>query len=289
MIPPFELHRPSRLDEALDLLGELDEAACYAGGTELLQVMKMGFAHARHLIDLKRIPELGGIEELSDGALRIGATITHREIETSSTIGSRLPVLAELEHRVANVRIRNVGTIGGNLCFAEPHSDPAALLLACRAGVVLAGPGGRRRLDLDDFVLDAFTTARDEREIMVEVIVPPLPADGRIAYRRLALGERPTVSVACRLRITDAGRIADPAVVVGSVGPRPLVCDASRQLEGLDAAEAGRASAEIAAACAGEVELLDELELSPRYLRHLVAVTAQQAMADALSGSGRAA
>lgn len=286
MIPRFELHRPSDLREALALLGELEDVACYAGGTELVQVMKMGFAQVRHLVDLKRIAELGGIDELPDGTLRIGATVTHREIEGSSAVGRRLPVLAELERQIANVRIRNVGTLGGNLCFAEPHSDPAALLLACEATVTLAGPdGGRRSMGLGDFLLDALTTAREEGEIMTGVTVPPLPADGHLAYRRLALTERPTVSVACRLRVTDDGRIEEPRIVVGSVGPRPVVCLASEQLSGLSVDAVAGATEEIAQACAAEVEPLDDLDLAPAYLRNLVAVSVGRALADSIGGT----
>ena len=286
MIPRFELHRPSDLEEALALLGELEDVACYAGGTELVQVMKMGFAQVRHLVDLKQIADLGGVHELPDGTLRIGATVTHREIEGSAAIGRRLPVLADLERQIANVRIRNVGTLGGNLCFAEPHSDPAALLLACEAKVNLAGPDDERRsLGLDEFLLDALTTAREEGEIMTDVTVPPLPADVRLAYRRLALTERPTVSVACRLRVTDAGRIEEPRIVVGSVGPRSIVCAASEQLSGLSLDAATSATEEVAQACAAEVEPLDDLDLPPAYLRNLVAVSVRHALDDSLGGT----
>ncbi len=287
MIPRFQLHRPSDLDEAITLLGELDDVACYAGGTELVQVMKMGFAHARHLVDLKRIPRLGEVVVESDGALRIGATVTHREIETSPVIGASLPVLVDLERQVANVRIRNVGTLGGNLCFAEPHSDPAALLLACEATVTLAGPAGSRRtLGLEEFLVDAFTTAREETEIMTAVNVPAQPSDARLAYRRFALTERPTVSVACRLRLTGEGTIVEPRLVVGSVGPRPVACDAARQLEGLRVDDGAAAIEEIAHACASEVEPLDTTEVGPAYLANLVAVNVRRALGDAL---GRAA
>ena len=134
MVPRFSLVRPARLPDALAAFAAADgDAAYYAGGTELLQVMKMGFAQFGTLIDLKGLAELRGIEERPDGSLRIGAGVTHREIERSPVVGQRLPGLARLEQHVANVRVRNAGTIGGNLAFAEPHSDPATFLLACDA------------------------------------------------------------------------------------------------------------------------------------------------------------
>ena len=285
MIPRFQLHRPTSLDEAVELLGELDEVACYAGGTELVQVMKMGFAQARHLVDLKRIDQLDGITDEEDGTMRIGATVTHRTIGDSQVIRRRLPALCALEHQIANIRIRNVGTIGGNLCFAEPHSDPATLLLACDASVGLAGGEGRRTLSLDDFLLDAFTTAREETEIMTHVSVPPMAAGARIAYHRLALTERPTVSVACRLDHTPEGTVEDPRIVIGSVGPRPIACAAPAQLRGLDSAAVAQVADEMSHACASEVEPLDELELSPAYRQNLVAVMVRRALGEAIGAA----
>lgn len=282
MIPGFELHRPGRLEEAVELLHELEDVACYAGGTELVQVMKMGLARVQHLVDLKPIEELGGIADDPHGALRIGATVTHRDIEESEAVRRRLPALGELERQIANIRIRNVGTIGGNLCFAEPHSDPATLLLACDASVSLAGAEGRRTLSLDDFLLDAFTTAREESEVMTNVFVPALPAGARIAYRRFALTERPTVSVACRLDLAPDGTVENSRIVIGSVGARPVLCASPEQLGGLDAAAVARGAEEIGYACAGEVEPLDELELAPAYLQNLIAVNVRKALGEAI-------
>src|SRR5262245_32013126 len=119
------------------------DAAYLAGGTELLQVMKMGLLQVDRLVDLKGIAALRGIAAEGD-AIVIGALTTHREIERSPIVRDRLPELAALEHRVANARVRTSGTLGGNLAFAEPHSDPATLLLAVGATIVLVGPKGTR-------------------------------------------------------------------------------------------------------------------------------------------------
>lgn len=286
MIPRFELHRPSALDEAVSLLGELEDATCYAGGTEILQVMKLGFASARHLIDLKRVPGIDAIELDPDGGLRIGATVTHRQLETSPLIASHLPVMVALERQVANVRIRNVGTVGGNLCFAEPHSDVATLLLACEATVTLAGPGSSHRtLALDEFMVDAFTTAKDEAEIMTQIVVPPGAPDERMAYTRFALAERPTISVACRLRVTDDGAIASPRIVVGAVGPRPMAVEAAARLDGMAATDVAGVIDDIGHACAAEIESLDELEIGPAYLANLVAVHVGRAVTEAIGAA----
>ncbi len=110
------------------MLAEFGEKGrLYAGGTELLLAMKHDLLRYEHLVDVKTIPDLNKIE-MKNGALMIGSTATHRAIERSSVVKQNLPVLAEMETQVANVRVRASGTLGGNLCFAEPHSDPATLL-----------------------------------------------------------------------------------------------------------------------------------------------------------------
>jgi CO/xanthine dehydrogenase FAD-binding subunit len=131
----FEIHQPASVLEASQMLAHYgDEAGIYAGGTELLLAMKHSALNYRHLIDLKVVPGLNSIE-VRNGSLEIGATATHRGIERSAAVQQHLPVLAEMESRVANVRVRATGTLGGNLCFAEPHSDPATLLLVLGGAV----------------------------------------------------------------------------------------------------------------------------------------------------------
>lgn len=278
MIPAFELHRAADVEEAISLLSSLEDAACYAGGTELLQVMKMGFATPGHLVDLKPITELGGIQR-TDSGIRIGATVTHREIERSPLIAEQLPAFVALEHQVANVRIRNVGTLGGNLCFAEPHSDPAALLVACNATVTLArAEGARRTIRLEEFLLDAFTTDREETEIMTAVTIP-LVDRRALAYRRYAMTERPTVSAAFQVTIED-DRLSSPRIVVGAVGPTPKFCRASGILDGLTVDEARAAAGDVASACSSEVEPMDIVEIGDAYLRNLVAIHVGRTIAD---------
>ena len=136
-LPPFEIHRAGSVEEATALVEEHGEdAALYAGGTELLLLMKLGFASFGHLVDVKPVAGLRTIERV-DGVLRIGGTVTHREIERSPLVREGWPELAEMERHVANVRVRATGTLGGNLSFADPHSDPATFLLAAGASVRL--------------------------------------------------------------------------------------------------------------------------------------------------------
>ncbi|HWK27278.1 MAG TPA: FAD binding domain-containing protein [Solirubrobacter sp.] len=274
----FELHRPTTVAEAAALRAELgDTAALYAGGTELLLAMKLGVLEYEHLIDVKRIPALRGIER-RDGELRIGAAVTHRELETLPD----LPALAHLERHVANVRVRAAGTLAGNLAFGEPHADPPALLVALGARVALVGASASRELPVEDFLTGPYETELGEDELIEAVIVP---VDGavRAAYRKFQVLERPAVGVAAAGRLD--GRVFDgaPVVVAGAVDERPVRIPADA-LAGA-AYDDPDALAALAAAAAEAVEPVDDLSGSEAYKRHLTGVLAQRAVL-ALRGEG---
>jgi aerobic carbon-monoxide dehydrogenase medium subunit len=285
MIPRFALVRPRSLDEALDAHAATDgEGAYIAGGTELLQVMKMGFAQFATLVDLKGLPELRGVEVEADGSLRIGAAVTHREIERSPVVVRELPGLAALERHVANIRVRNTGTIGGNLAFAEPHSDPATFLLACGATVELAGPGGARSMGIDEFIVGPLMTARDPEEIVVAVRVPARGRGEGRAYDKVAFFERPAASVAVRLAVED-GMVARATVTVGSLTEVPLVhAPAGQLLHGAPADGNGTldGALERAADALGDLEAVPDLNGSADFKRHLAGVLLRRAAATAL-------
>ena len=285
MIPRFQLARPATLAEAFaafDAAG--GDAAWYAGGTELLQVMKMGLARFGTLVDLKGLPELRGIAVEDGGALRIGGGATHREIERSTVVRRESPALAELESHVANVRVRNQGTIGGNLCFAEPHSDPATFLLACAARVRLEGPRGPRELAMEHFLDSPFVTARDADEIVVAVVVPAARSGEGRAYEKAKFRERPAVSVAVRLRV-DGGTIAEAHVAVGSMTDAPLlVPDAASALVGSPAEPGPLREALVAGAAAmNGLDAVEDLDGSADYKRHLAGVLLARAAQAALT------
>jgi len=294
MIPRFALARPDSLEEAFDAFTAADgDASWYAGGTELLQVMKMGLARFGTLIDLKRLPELRGISLADDGALVIGGGVTHREIERSELVARELPGLVALEAHVANVRVRNQGTLGGNLCFAEPHSDPATFLLACGARVRLQGPDGTRELPIDGFVTGPLETARDAGEILVAVIVPGAgPGEGR-AYQKVKFRERPAVSVGVRLRIAPGGGTTGARVVqeahvsVGSLTDIPLlVAEAGAALAGAPADLAAPDLDQALARARAQLETVDaisDLDGSADFKRHLAGVMLGRATRAALS------
>jgi carbon-monoxide dehydrogenase medium subunit len=267
-LPPFDLHRPERLDDALELLERHgQDAALYMGGTELLLLMKLGFAQPAHLVDGKALAELTQLR-VEPGRITIGAGVTHRRIERHGDVTRALPVLASLARRVANVRVRNVGTLGGNLCFAEPHSDPVTLLVALDAGVRLARRTGTRSMPLSEFCRGAFLTALEHGEVMTDVAVP-LPAAGvRVGYQRLAFKERPTAGVAV---VLDP---AQPRVVVGALGPTPLRVPSA---EGLLA----DGDLDAAVAAVGEAVAARDPEPGADFRAHLAGVLLRRAVAGA--------
>lgn len=274
-LPAFQLHRPLGLAEAMDLLDRFeDDAAFYMGGTELLLLMKLGFAQPAHLVDGKRLPELLELS-VDEHSISMGAGVTHRRLEHHQDIRRVLPAFSLMERQVANVRVRNAGTIGGNLCFAEPHSDPATLLMALGASVHLASRLGERRIALAEFLQGAFLTALRPGEIMTRVEVPLPPHGARVGYQRLAFKERPTVAAAAVI----AGDRSQ--VWIGALGGLPLQVDeAARALGGSDGGDVEAAVEAVREAVLGR----DHAE-GADYRAHLAGVMVRRAIAGALPSS----
>ena len=282
-LAPFELHRVDSVEEASAAILELgDEAVLYAGGTELLLLMKLGFAAYSHLVDIKPIAELSGLT-VQDGSLCIGAGVRHRLLERSALVAAGWPGLAAMERWVANIRVRTVGTLGGNLAFADPHSDPATYLLASDASVVLGLGPERRRVAMADFIEGPYATALRPAELLVRIEVPPVPVGGALAHLRFAFHERPAVTVSTLARVVD-GELAEVRVAIGSVGVRPVRAPAAEaMLVGLRAADldpgvlrsAGERAAEIAAP-------EGDANGSAEYKAHLVSVLVGRALRQAL-------
>jgi carbon-monoxide dehydrogenase medium subunit len=282
-LPPFDLHRPQSLEEATELADRYGEdAAFYCGGTELLLLLKLGFASFGHLIDLKGVEELEGVRA-EDGELVIGAAVTHRELERSDLVRERLPALATMERRVANLRVREVGTLGGNLCFSDPHSDPATFLLVLDAEVEhRRGGEAAGRTPISDFVVGPYQTSLGEGEVLTSVRIPELPRGAVVVHAKFAFHERPTATVACLARVVE-GEVVEARVAVGSVGARPVRAPAAEQvLTGAPAeeigtgllAEAGERAAEAAAP-------VDDATGSAEYKAQLVHVLVERTFREA--------
>jgi aerobic carbon-monoxide dehydrogenase medium subunit len=284
-LPPFDLHRPQSVEEATELAARYGEdAAFYCGGTELLLLLKLGFASFGHLVDLKRIEELAGVRT-ENGELVIGAAVTHRELERSDLVRERLPALATMERHVANLRVREVGTLGGNLCFSDPHSDPATFLLALDAEVESRRGGeAARRTPISDFVVGPYQTSLSPGEVLTSVRIPELPRGVAVAHAKFAFHERPTATVACLVRVVE-GEVAEARVAVGSVGARPVRAPAAeavlagapaRDVDPQVLTKAGERAAEAAAP-------VDDATGSAEYKAQLVRVLVERTFRQAIA------
>ncbi|HUF93470.1 MAG TPA: FAD binding domain-containing protein [Candidatus Limnocylindria bacterium] len=281
LLPRFALHTPSSLAEAIELLARHgDDATVYAGGTELLLAMKLGILGYGHLVDVKRIPGLAEVTVDADGSLGIGALATHHMLEHHPLLARHLAPYAALSRTVGNIRVRVAGTLGGNLCFAEPHADPPAFLAAVGARVTLAGPGGEREVAAADFIVGAFDTVRRPDEILTRITIPRGPASRRVAYERFGHLERPTAGAAAALTMSADGRVIEGASVwVGSVTPRPSPMTAvTGRLAGLPVAALGDVLAAASAADAEALSIDGDLHGSEDYKRHLVQVLVERAV-----------
>src|SRR5690348_8638331 len=280
-LPPFDLHRPTTEEEARELLLRYgDDAAAICGGTELLLLLKLGYAAYGHLVAISGIPTLRGVRA-ENGSLVIGATATHREVESSPLVLEHLPALAAMERRVANIRVRNVGTLGGNLCFSDPHSDPATFLLALDAEAEWAD----RRAPLHEFLVGPYQTALAPGELLRAVRIP-LPAPNmHIVHRKFAFHERPAATVTTAVRVRER-TITEARIAVGSVGSRAIRAHAAEvALQGVPSddpdpiTEAAEKAAELSEAVEdanGSAEYKEELVrvLVKRCLRDVVALRA---------------
>src|SRR4051812_24938955 len=278
----FKIDQPKNIKEAAEMLSHHGEnGRLYAGGTELLLAMKHDLLRYEHLVDVKTVPELNRIS-VGNGSLHIGATVTHRAVENSAEAREHCPVLSEMERHVANVRVRATGTLGGNLCFAEPHSDPAALLLALEAHVHIQGKGGERTLPIDQLILGAYETALAPDELMTGIDVPLATKNKRAAYLKFQIKERPTLGLALVMD-ADGGNIKSARAVVGSISAKPTRSDeVDKMLVGArDQVE--KRLADAAQALAEVADPVDDLEGSAEYKRHLVGVFLKRAFIKALS------
>ncbi|MDA8313792.1 MAG: FAD binding domain-containing protein [Actinomycetota bacterium] len=281
-LPPFEVHRPSSLHDASRLLRDLGgDAVPINGGTELLLAMKLGLAQYEHLVDLKRVSELRGVRR-ADSVVSFGAGMTHRELEGSPVIAEALAEVPRMLAEVANVRVRSVGTIGGNLCFADPHSDPATFLSAAEATLVLGDGSTSRRVPVDQFFLGAYETVLEPGELLVEVTVPAVPLGTGTAHVRMKVHERPAVTVAAKVTV-ERDTVVRARLAVGSVCGAPVLAEAIDKLIGASRDTWSERVREVAAMSAAGITPVADAEGSSRYKQALVEVFVRRALDAALA------
>jgi carbon-monoxide dehydrogenase medium subunit len=222
----FVYQTPGTLDEALTLLhNHGEDAKVLAGGTALIIMLKQRLVLPEVLISLHRLQGLDRIEA-TDGTLRLGGLLTHRAVELSPLVRSRLPVLADTFRHVATIRIRNAATVGGALAHADPNQDPPVALLTLDAQVQLTSVRGQRSVALEEFFTDYYTTVLEPDEILTEVRMPlPQPHTSSVYLKFLprTADDYATVGVAASVRVDPATRAcADCRIAMGCVGLTPL-------------------------------------------------------------------
>ena len=286
----FDYLEPKSIAEACALLKQHGgEAKVFAGGSHLTILMKQGLYQPKALINIKRIPELKGIRFDAAEGLIIGALVTHRELETSELVKAKFPVLCEAERQVANIRVRNMGTVGGNLASGEPLTDLSQIFISLDGKVRITGPNGKRASSIEELFVDFYTTTLAEDEILTEIVIPPLPERSAIEYIRFSSSsvvDKPSAGVAVRLTLASSSETVRAArIVLGCVGATPV---RARNAEALItgkklmpelAEEAGKVASQ-------ECSPTSDLRGSEQYKRAIVHTLVRRAAAKAYERAG---
>lgn len=280
----FELALPRNIKMCIETLAQRGaDAKVVAGGTDLLPQLKNGLLKPACVVDLSRLPPLRRLKGDRQG-LRVGAAVTARELELDAHVRRGYQSLAEGGALVGSVQIRNLATVGGNLCNAAPSADMAPPLLALEAEAVIAGPQGERRVPLASFFLGVRRTVLAHDEVLVELVVPaPGPRSGGNYLRHTPRRELDiaVVGVAAQLTLSN-GTCAKARIALAAVAPTPVRATAAEQaLEGQPVTpEAIERAAELAV---GAAQPISDQRGSADFRRHLVRVLTRRTLTTALA------
>jgi len=286
MVPAaFDYRAPTTLDEALMLLREHgDDAKVMAGGQSLIPLLKLRFASPALVVDIGRVPGLSGIES-DDATLRIGTRTRHVDLERDTSLDRVCPILREAARQISDPLVRNLGTVGGSLCHADPAGDWGSVMLALDAEFVARSFSGERTIAGGDFFQGPFSTALRPDEILTEIRIPRAGAARRSGGTYLKLerkvGDFATVGVAVQVQLTD-GTVDTAGIGLTAVGPSNLKARSAEQaLSGREPstdaiAEAARLAAEAA-------QPNDDVRGSAAYKKDVVRVFVQRGLAGALA------
>src|SRR5918996_4397317 len=256
LLREVEYARPASVQEAVRLLGSHEGARALAGGQTLINVMKARAASPDVLVDLARLEELRTVERVGEGGLRIGAMVTYAQLMRDATVVEARPILAEVAAQIADVQVRNRGTIGGNVCSSDPtnHFPPLAAAQGWRMHV--RGPDGERGGSADEFFLGVYFTAVGPGDLLTAITIPGGGSDG---FASVTLGADGTCIASAAAQVRDgAARIA-----LGCVGAVPVVVSSPE--------EVGTA----------ELDPPSDVHASADYRRHLAEVCARRALEQA--------
>lgn len=281
----MDVHMPTSIEDALDLLTSLGEdAALISGGTAMVLMLKNGLIDPDALISLQRLDGLSYVQPV-DGAVHIGALTTLRAVETSPEVRRISKALNKAYGVVGNVRVRNAATVGGNLAEADYASDPPAMLVALRASAIARSVRGEREIPLTDLFTDFYETCLDFDEIVTELRVPALGPMESAAYLKFVTRsseDRPCVGTAAVIDLDDDGTCRSLRVVVGAVAGVPQEFADAEDI-GVGRTLSAGVIDEIASAYADLVDPIDDLRGSKWYRRRVTAVFVRRALEAALS------
>jgi carbon-monoxide dehydrogenase medium subunit len=275
LLREVEYARPATVDEAISLLAAHDGARALAGGQTLVSVMKARAAAPDVLVDLQDLDELREIRFSEDGMLEIGAMVTYAQLMASSEVDVARPILAEVAGTIADVQVRNRGTIGGNVCVADPTNHFPPLLVATGATFTIKGAGDERAVPAEEFFLGVYMTSVGEGELLTKVSVPPSSGAGD-GFQGLTLGRHGTYIANAAATISDEGiRIA-----LGCVDAVPVRATAMEEklAEGDFSEDSVRAAAE---GLGGTLDPPSDVHGSADFRRHIAQVSAVRAVLQA--------
>jgi carbon-monoxide dehydrogenase medium subunit len=267
-------YAPTRLAEALSILADHPDAKPIAGGATLVAMMNARVIEPRVLVSLAGIAELRGIAQLPDGGVRIGAFTRHRESASHAALSGEAAVISSAASQIANATVRNMGTIGGSIAFADPALDYPPALVALGASIEISGAQGQRVVSARDFFVDWYTTALGPGELVSAVLVPRPDPSGRGLYVKHArvAGDYAIASVAACRSGSGQWRVA-----VGACGPTPLCDDEVNRLISADTSDAAIAHA--AQRLVAMADPVDDVRGSAEYRRLLIPRMLRKAIA----------
>jgi carbon-monoxide dehydrogenase medium subunit len=275
----FEYHAPGTVQEALGLLGRHgDDAKLLAGGHSLIPMMKLRLAQPKHVIDLRKVPNLAGVKQ--DGnTIVVGAMSTHWQVESSPVLREKLPIVSDTAGVIGDPAVRNVGTIGGSLAHADPAADMPATAIAVGFEFVVEGAKGKRTIKVDDWFQGLMATAVKGDEILVEIRIPTWAAGSGGAYLKFPHPASRFAVVGAAAMVTLDGQGVCTKAGVGITGAGTKAVRAKGVEASLQGKTLDQATIEAAAQKAAEgVDVQADLQGSVEYKSHLCRVFARRAI-----------
>jgi len=265
LLAPVEYARPSSVDEAVRLLGAHDGARALAGGQTLTNVMKARAAAPDVLVDLNDLAELRAISRSGDGGLELGAMVTLSELMRSPEVDEARPILAAVASQIADVQVRNRGTIGGNICSNDPTNHLPPVVAALGATMTIRGVDGERTVGAEDFFLGVYMTAVAPGELLTKVVIPAA-GGARDGFASVPIGKDGTCIVNAAATVQDG----QARIALGCVAAVPVLVTSA-----VDEAAVRQAVQD------AELDPPSDVHASADYRRHLAQVVAVRALREA--------